>query len=101
MQNLSFLCIHYRKHESSFYIAAGIIDSSDLPDAIYVVDKVIIDDFQNLALIKLQDPLTFSNKINKINIPSKNMNIIDTSVVVPGWGSVTKVNIFYYVYVDC
>ncbi|XP_051157100.1 chymotrypsin-2-like [Leptopilina boulardi] len=82
-------CVRGR-HPTSFYVGAGITNWSDLYNSFYMIEKIIVDDSQNIALIKLQDTLTFSTKLNKIDLPLKNLNTADTPVVISGWGSTFK-----------
>lgn len=84
-----FVCI--RKRPSSFFVGAGITNWSDLPYAIYQIGKVVVHDSQNIALIKLTEPLTFSARLNKIDLPTENKNIDSTPVIISGWGSKSKV----------
>ncbi|XP_043461698.1 chymotrypsin-2-like [Leptopilina heterotoma] len=78
------------KRPSSFYVGAGITNWSDLPYAIYQIGKVVVHDSQNIALIKLKEPLTFTAILNKIDLPTENKNVDSTPVVISGWGSKTK-----------
>lgn len=84
------MCVFIRKRAASIVVNPG----NDHPYS--RIEKIVVHDSENIALLKLRQPLTFSETLNKIDLPTANKNIYNTPVNISGLGSSYRVSFPFF-----